>query len=164
MKTLEEARTYLASVPRFTNHYGLVADPGSKHEELYKFKETIDLSGRDVVFLETYPEKLLTEDPDCRKTNPVTWSIRYPGFGYAHLNLAEVDMPEHIGTWAEFGFENEPFWNGNDPYDCTWPQIVAIIAALPEEHRNRYLELATRSAELSGHLAEAGFKVASAKP
>lgn len=51
MMTLEEARTYLASVPRFTNHYGLVADPGSKHEELYKFKETIDLSGRDVVFL-----------------------------------------------------------------------------------------------------------------
>jgi hypothetical protein len=162
MKTLKEANAYFKTLDRWRDENGDVSDPGDMHEELYKFKATVDLSGASSSFKGTNVDKVLNAGtgliPDW-----ATWTVGFPGIGLAHLHLYDLDAADSR-SWAEFWLEGEPWWNGDDAYDCSWEQMAVIVSALPEKQRSRYLELISSRPELAGILADHGVIPASPKP
>jgi hypothetical protein len=156
MKTLEEANAYLDSIETWVEDGGPCADPGDRHLELYRFKQTIDLDGRNPVFGNTNSDMAYLPDDRGYVDEDIGWYIKFPEFGSARLHLYCTDDAEDMGYYAEYWMENEPWWNGDDPYECTDEQIAVIVAALPEEHRARFEELASRSETLINHFRESG--------
>ncbi len=156
MKTQAEADAYLKSVKRWKDEHGDVADPGEKHVELYRFKETLDLSQHKAEFVETTSDMAYKKDSRGWVDEDIGWSMDLGDFGRVYLHLYCTPEVEDMGTWAEFWFKDEPWWNGDDPYECTMEQIAAIVRALPEEHRQKYVELASRSEEVVAFLSKIG--------
>lgn len=156
IETLEEAEAYLAGIETWEDDSGLVAKPGSRHLELHDFKETIDLVGREAEFTGTNADKAYLPDERGYVNEDIIWSLKFADFGSAHLHLYCTDDAEDMGFYAEYWMENEPWWDGDDPYECTVEQISSIVAALPEEHRARFEELASKSEELIAHFRESG--------
>jgi hypothetical protein len=152
MKTIAEANAYFRTLDRWQDEHGFVSDPGDLHDELYAFKATIDLSGAEAVFKETNVDEVMDagsgEIPDW-----ATWAVSFPGIGVAYLHLYDLTSAD-ARSWAEFNLEEEPYWNGDDAYDCTWEQMAAVVAALPEEHRQRFIGLVSDGIKLAGILGE----------
>jgi hypothetical protein len=165
MKTQAEVDAYLKSIKRWREEDVDFANPGPKHMELYDFKATLDLGQYQPEFLGTTSDMAYKKNSRGWIDEDVTWTIQLEGLGTAHLHLYCTPEIEDMGTWAEFWFSQEPWWNGDDPYECTTEQIAAIVRALPEEHRVKYQELASRSPKVTAYLIEMGvFDISVPKP
>lgn len=156
MKTLEEANGYLDSIDTWDEDGHPCADPGERHVEFYNFKKTIDLSGRELNFVKTDADMAYLPDARGYVNDDITWVLRLPDFGWVHLHLYCTPDVEDMGYYSEFWMEKEPWWNGDDPYECTDDQIAVIVQGLPDEHRARFEELASRSETLMNHFRESG--------
>lgn len=155
MKTRDEAEAYLNSIKRWKDDLGDVADSGPRHSEFYSFKETIELDGQQFAFLSTNSDKALKGEPHFEEED-IMWHFDVSGVGKATLHLYCFDEADMTGSWGELWLENEPWWNGDDPYECTEAQLGALVRALPEEHLKRFVQLASRKPGFVEGLAEAG--------
>ncbi|NTF16933.1 hypothetical protein G6L37_00640 [Agrobacterium rubi] len=163
MKTIEEAAAYLKTVARWTDDKGEWAKPGPTHSELYEFKTTIKLGEANSKFEGSNVDEVVSEDGEVLK-DWATWTVSFDGVGTAHLHLCDLTDAEDSSTWAELWLEKEPWWNGDDPFECSWEQIADIVSALPSADRDTYLRLVSRSSELSGVLNSHGILVPDHKP
>lgn len=154
MKTIDEANAYFARLDRWKDEGGFVSDPGDLHVDLYDFKATIDLAGADAVFEGTNVDDVAAADTG-EVDDWATWTVSFPGIGVAHLHLHDLTSSD-ARSWAEFSLEQEPWWNGDDPYECTWSQMTAIVASLPDEQRDRYLGMVSGGIKLAAILSEHG--------
>lgn len=156
MKTLEEAREYIAGVEKWEDEEGTVAEPDDRYFDLLKFKRTIDLSPYD---LEVRNTNAFGDDVDLTDTDlerDFEWRVRLEGLGSAVIGIfaypADTSVP---GFWAELYIEDEPYWN-DDPYFCTVEQIDALVGKLPEAHLDRFQELAALNPVTTKHFKKAG--------
>lgn len=156
MKTQAEADAFLASVERWQDEHGDVAMPCPEYIELYEFKETLDFSQHEAKFVETTADMAYKVGENGRVDEDVSWKIELVDFGVAYLHLYCTPDIEDMGSWAEFWFKNEPWWNGDDPYECNVKQLVTLIRSLPEDVLQKYVELASRKPELVEFLTENG--------
>ena len=162
IRTLEDAEAYLFSVKRWKDENGDVSDPGPKHVALYDYKQTVDLSGIEGTFVSTTSDMAYKADHRGHVDEQVSWAMDMGDVGRVYLHLYCMPDASDMSSWAEFWMTNEPWWNGDDPYECTTEQIAAIVRALPEEHRQKYVELASRSPELIEYLTSVGILDATA--
>lgn len=156
MKTLKEANDYLESLPHWEENAVKVAEPGPLHLEFYLFKETIDFAPYTASFTGTTSDMAYKKNSRGWVDDDVMWHVDFPGLGSATLHLYCTPEVRDMGYYAEFWLEKEPWWNGDDPYECTAEQLGVIVNALPPEHRTKFDELASRSPEIVLEFREMG--------
>lgn len=156
MKTQAEVDAFLASVVRWKDEHGDVANPAPGYLEMLEFKTTLDFSKYATGEVTSTADKAYKPDERGIIDERVTWSFDLVGLGQVFLHLYCMPDVEDMGYWAEFWYDNEPWWNGDDPYECTRAQLAVLVKSLPEEHLNKFVELASRKQELIDELIESG--------
>lgn len=166
MKTIQDVKAYLSNMETTADQkgpYGVSAEPGDSHEELFALKETIRLDQCQANVESCNIEEVL-EKYNGHLGDWATWTVRFDGLGLVYLHLYDLSEPGDAHTWAEFWFEGEPFWEGDEPFECSWEQIAATVQSLPEAHRNRYLEFAVKGDDLRERMVEHGLISAAPSP
>lgn len=158
MKSIEDVKAYLAKQETTADQngpYGVSAESGDHHEELYAFKETIKLDRFKAKVVDANIDEVL-EKFGGHLGDWATWTVKFEGLGLVYLHLYDLSEPGDAHTWAEFWFEGEPFWEDDEPFECSWEQIGATIQSLPDTHKSKYLEYAAKGDGLRDKMVELG--------